>query len=164
MRSTLILTIALLAAGLAGCLSGDDDSNDAAIEDAELRVPVAPDPEVFLGTVLNDHATNDIGHAGHQATDLHAHGFNLDQVGFDDLSEGLMAPSGGFTELHVVGDLAVVASLTGARGATLVDVSDPADMQVLSHIYNADDNWDARLSADGQYLFLGCQASPAPAG
>ncbi len=161
---TLAIAVPLLVAGLAGCLS-DDGSDDAepleSLPYASGLIPVAPDPETFLGTVANDHLTGATGHLGHQLAELHSGGHNLDLLGFNDLSKDLMTPSGGFTEVHVVGDLAVVSSLTSQRGVTLLNVSDPANMEVLAHIYNLDDNWDARLSEDGKYLFLGCQGSQA---
>ncbi len=155
-----LLALAVVGVALSGCLTGDDaDNNDSAHVDA--MIPVAPPLEEFLGTVLNDHATGDVGHAGHQVSDLHAQSLNLELTDFNDLSEGLMTPSGGYTEVHVRGDIAVVSSLTGARAATLMDVSDPTNMKVLSHIYNLDDNWDARITDDGAYLFVGCQGSQA---
>ncbi len=161
---TLAIAVPLLVAGLAGCLSdGDDEPADplAALPTASGLIPVAPDPEMFLGTIANDHATGAVGHLGHQLAELHASGHNLDLLGFNDLSKDLMTPSGGFTEVHVVGDLAVVSSLTSQRGVTLLNVSDPSNMVVLSHIYNLDDNWDARISEDGRFLFVGCQGSQA---
>ncbi len=158
----ILLTAVLLGVGLAGCLSDDEPDADLQEDysgDAAPRIPVAPDQSLFLGTIANDHATGTVGHFGHQVADLHEGAHNLELLDYNDLSEGLMVPSAGFTELHVRGDLAVVSSLTGARAATLLNVSDPANIQILSHIYNLDDNWDARISEDGRFLFVGCQGS-----
>ncbi len=154
----LAIAVPLLAAVFAGCLDGQDAEP---LEQARALVPVAPDAATFLGTVVNDHATGAIGHLGHQIPELHAGSHNFELLGYNDLSKDLMTPSGGYTEVHVVGDLAVVSSLTSQRGVTLLNVSDPANMEVLAHIYNLDDNWDARLSEDGKYLFMGCQGSQA---
>ncbi len=162
----LFVAFALTAVVLAGCIGEDEPEVENRPEapgpaSPAPQIPVAPDPNVFLGTIVNDHGTGETGHAGHQIPVLHAEAYNFDLLDFDALSEGLVGPSSGFTEVHVAGDLAVVTSLLGSRGATLVDVSDPRDLQVLSHIYNLDDNWDARISEDARYLFLGCQGSSA---
>lgn len=152
-------------AGLAGCAEPSEPAEPEEADDvlghASGSVPVAPDAATFVGTIANDHATGDAGHVGHQLPDLHADAYNLELLDFNDLSEGLVGYGSGYIEIHAVGDLMLVSSVSGSRGATLVDISDPADMHVLSHIYNLDDNWDARLSDDGQYLFLGCQGSSA---
>lgn len=165
-----VLTLLLLTfAMLGGCLDGDAEIDASDAEDDPLwgvpvasgLVPVAPDPSVFLGTILNDHATGDVGHIGHQLPELHTGSLGLELVGHTDLSEDLVGYGSGYIEVDVVGDLALVSSVFGSRGVSIVDVSDPTDLQVLSHIYNLDDNWDARLSTDGKYLFLGCQGSSA---
>lgn len=160
----LTLLLVLCAATLGGCL--DDEATDPVDAGPDLptasgRVPVAPDPAVFLGTIVNDHATGDVGHVGHQLPELHGGSHGLELVGHSDLSEGLVGYGSGYIEVDLVGDLALVSSVFGSRGVSIVDVSDPRDIRVLSHIYNMDDNWDARLSADGKYLFLGCQGSGA---
>lgn len=182
MRAQTLLTVMVLVGiTMAGCLSDTDDNmNDgpAATDDARFasgKVPVAPDPTIFIGTIVDSHEApaaeadapdgapanppvNEQG-AGHQLSELHAHEHGLELLDHNDLSEGLMSPGSGFGEVHVRGDLAVVTSLLGPRAATLVDVSDPRDMKVLSHIYNLDDNWDGRISDDGRFLFVSCQSS-----
>lgn len=163
-----LLALMLLLVTVAGCLDNDDVPEPEPAEEpvdltprASGRIPVAPDPSVFLGTVANSHATGQPDHVGHQIGALHDGSHNLRLLDHNTLQDGLLQPAGGFTELHVVNDTAVVTSLTSTRGATLVDVSDPSNLRVLSHIYNADDNWDGRISEDGKYLFLGCQGSGA---
>jgi hypothetical protein len=162
--SWLALT-AFVAAALAGCLTGDDDGDTPAAPDgvraASGRVPVAPEPEMFLATIANDHVTGSVGHVGHQIPELHGGHLNLELLDHTIMDDGLIGPASGFTEVHVVGDLAIVSSLLGSRGLTILNVSDPSDMRVLSHIYNLDDNWDSRISPDGKYVFLGCQGSTA---
>ena len=162
-----LMACLLVLTAVAGCL--DEEPADVPDEPtfdpaprASGRVPVAPDPSIFEGTVVGSHVTgSQPDQVGHQIGELHTGHHNLELLDHNDLQEGLLQPAGGFTEVHVVNGTAVVSSLTSSRGATLVDVSDPSDMRVLSHIYNLDDNWDARISEDGKYLFLGCQGSGA---
>ncbi|MGB0653504.1 MAG: LVIVD repeat-containing protein [Thermoplasmatota archaeon] len=167
MQVRMLLAAPLLLVALAGCLgdsdsdAGDDLAAPSYLPKASGLIPVAPDPAEFIGTIPNDHLTGATGHIGHQLGELHQGSHNFQLLGHTDASENLMLPAGGFTELHVVGDLAVVSSLTSARGVSLLNVSDPANMRVLSHIYNLDDNWDARISDDAKYLFVGCQGSQA---
>ncbi len=159
---SMLALLALATAAMSGCIEGTDAPADTdSTPTASGLIPNAPDISKFLGTVENDHATGDAGHVGHQLAELHAHEFNLQLADYNDLSEGLVGPGSGYIEVHVAGDLAVVASILGSRGASLVDVSDPENMEVLSHVYNMDDNWDSRLSEDGRYLFVGCQGSGA---
>lgn len=159
----LLLPSLLFVAALSGCLDGEPATEpaDAGADVPPRLIPVAPDPATFLGTIVNDHATGDAGHVGHQLPELHGGHHNLELVSHSDLSEGLVGYGSGYIEVDLVGDLALVSSVFGSRGVSIVDVSDPAAMRVLAHVYNMDDNWDARLSGDGKYLFLGCQGSGA---
>lgn len=170
MRAVALLTAAAMATVMmAGCLDDSNDSPDADpnnasgmnLYTASGKIPAAPDQSMFIGTVLNDHALGLTGHIGHQLPELHTDSHNFDLLDHNDLSSELLGPGSGYLEVHVAGDLAVVGSIMGSRGATLVDISNPNEMEVLSHIYNLDDNWDSRLSEDGRYLFLGCQGSAA---
>jgi hypothetical protein len=177
MRMSLGVVALLMAVAFAGCADVEPTAMAEGISEdvaaASGMIPVAPDPAEFLGRIIDSHAVEAadypqglpfIGSAFgflHEVPDLHADSFNLALADHNDLSEGLIGPSSGYIETDVVGDIALVASIMGSRGATLVDVSDPTDLKVLSHIYNFDDNWDARISEDGQYVFLGCQGSTA---
>ncbi len=168
MRLNALLVLSLTATLFAGCLdsANEPETTDNLVEsgfgpNASGLVPVMPDPALFVGTIVNDHATEATGHVGHQIPELHEGHLGLELAGHNDLSEGLVGYGSGYIEVDVVGDMALVSSVLGSRGVTLVDVSDPANMKVLSHIYNMDDNWDARLSGDGKFLFLGCQGSAA---
>lgn len=147
-----------IAVGLAGCLtdSGDDaantDDDQASGSWTKFKVPDVPDypfAEAF-----------DIVHP-HDVRELHTESHNLELVGYDNLLEGLepYVYSGGYAEVDVHGDLAVVATLTGPRAFTLVDIADRSDPQVLSHFYSSNDNWDVRISDSGEYLFVGCQGT-----
>ncbi len=174
---TLWMALTLLVVGFAGCadsgpapITTTDDVTDDRPRASGL-VPVAPDQASFIGTIVNSHVlpsvTNPAG-AGvasiaffHQVPEMHTESYNLELRDHNDLSKDLIGSGSGFIEVDVVGDLALVASILGSRGATLVDISDPDNMVVLSHIYNLDDNWDARISPDGKYVFVGCQGSGA---
>ena len=125
-----LLALMLLLVTVAGCLDNDDVPEPEPAEEpvdltprASGRIPVAPDPSVFLGTVANSHATGQPDHVGHQIGALHDGSHNLRLLDHNTLQDGLLQPAGGFTELHVVNDTAVVTSLTSTRGATLVDLS-----------------------------------------
>ncbi len=168
MRAKTLLLLMLIGTTLSGCLDSSSPNEGDEVTDplasaprASGLIPVAPDASVFLGTIVNDHATGATGHVGHQIAELHQGSENLELIGHNDLSDGLVGPGSGYIEVDVVGDLALVSSVFGSRGVSIVNVSDPANMRVLSHIYNLDDNWDARLSTDGKFLFLGCQGSGA---
>ncbi len=167
----------LLLTGLAGCADSgpippveEPDVQDG-LQRASGLVPIAPDPATFIGTIVDSHVLpsvpNPTGAVAssvaffHQLPELHTEAFNLALLDHNALGDGLVGPGSGFIEVDVVGDLALVSSILGSRGATLVDISDPSNLEVLSHIYNLDDNWDARISPDGKYVFLGCQGSGA---
>lgn len=148
-------TLLLIAVALAGCTGGDDtgvSSEEGAGVWTKFKPPAVPDypfADAF-----------DIVHA-HDVRELHTESHNLKLVGYSDLLEGLepYVYSGGYSEPDVHGDLAVVATLTGPRAFTLVDISDRSNPEVLSHFYSSNDNWDVRISDDGQYLFVGCQGT-----
>ncbi len=165
MQARWAVALLLMTTVFAGCADAPETVDDVVetvddtVRHASGLVPEVPDPEVFLGRVLNDHATGQVGHLGHQMHDLHADSENFELLDYNDMSKDLIGYGCGYIEVDVVGDLMLVSSISGSRGASLVDVSDPANMEVLSHIYNLDDNWDARISDDGKYLFLGCQGS-----
>lgn len=158
-----ILTFSLLMLAFAGCISDDDTSTESETNTStqEAMVAIAPDQSIFEGVVENDHVGGAVGHIGHTLPELHTGSHGLDLLDHNSLSEDLVGYGSAYAEVDVVGDLAMVSSIFGSRGASLVDVSDPSNMVTLSHIYNLDDNWDARISDDGLYLFLGCQGSGA---
>lgn len=152
-----ILASTLLLALLAGCVSPQDSDGSGADEDALGHWSIYETPK------LPDYDFSDaieVVHA-HDVRELHTDHHGLELIGHNDLLEGLdlHVYSGGFLEVHLRGDLAVVASLTGMRAFTLVDISDLTDPQVLSHFYSGNDNWDVRISEDARYVFVGCQGS-----
>lgn len=179
MNARWAVLLLLMTSVLAGCADTADeplDQVEETIDDglphASGMIPVAPDVAEFLGTIVDSHvidrvdlpsapAVPDTFGFFHQLEHLHEGSYNLALADHNPLTDGLIGPSSGFIETDIVGDIALVSSIMGSRGATLVDISDPQNMEVLSHIYNLDDNWDARISEDGKYVFLGCQGSGA---
>ncbi len=148
----LLGALLFLVAPLAGCVSPADDLDASSTpDDLADALPLPPTDADFASIVVNDH--------DHDDTSLHVDHAGLDLVGFDTLTEDLApwAWYSGYSEPDVHGDLAVVASVEGNRAFTLVDVSDPADPEVLSHFYSWGENWDARFSDDGRFVFVGCQ-------
>jgi hypothetical protein len=145
--------VAVAALSLAGCVTPADEGVGTASDDGvpdETPVPTAPD--VAWGEiVVNDHT--------HDRRELHTDKGGFALAGHAPLTEGLepWATYSGYSEPRIHGDLAVVSSIEGNRAFTIVDVSDPADPDVVSHFYSWGENWDARWSEDGDYIFAGCQ-------
>lgn len=148
---TLILVV------LAGCLSAEDAGSGADEEPVNGQDPWSR----YETPAVPEHDFSDaieVAHP-HDVRELHTDHYGLELVGHDSLMDGLdpYVYSGGFIEVDVKGELAAVASLTGMRAFTLVDISDLGDPQVLSHFYSGNDNWDVRISDDARYVFVGCQ-------
>jgi hypothetical protein len=160
-RNTIsIIAISTLmgALALAGCIGGAPDEG---VQDGEA--PAASSWTKFKTPAVPDYPFDrafDIVHE-HHVRDLHTNSYGLELVGYSPLNEGLEAHvfSGGFIEVDVNNDTAVVASLTGGRAFTLVDISDLSAPKTISHFYSSNDNWDVRISDDGRYAFLGCQGT-----
>jgi hypothetical protein len=157
MRTRTSLALAALAALAlaAGCLGGADDGTNAtddAPADGDPQAPPEPDHD-FQDAI-------DVDHPDHQNPDAHTadHGLSVaGHTGFEDL----YGPDrrAGWTEVDVRGDLAALASYDDGTGAVLVNVSDPANPEPLSVVDSAGVDQDARLSPDGEHLFVGCQPS-----
>jgi hypothetical protein len=155
-RGCILVAIALVTAGLAGCIGTDDASTEEAEDgnetDAEAFVPPEPE-EDFVGKLP-------VHHPDHQNPEAHTQGIGLSVEGYSDFGEVYpRTQQGGWTEVDVQGHLAAVASYKDTRGVALVDISDPAEPQPLSLVTSAGVDQDARLSEDANYLFFGCAAS-----
>lgn len=157
----IVLAVALVTVGLAGCVGTDgpetlrdqDDDTDT----SEPFVPAEPDHD-FQDAI-------DVNHPDHQNPQSHTEGHGFSEAGYTDFSE-LYAPEQqvGWTEVDVHDHLAAIASYKGFNGITLVDIEDPSNPQPLSLIPSAGDDYDARISQDGRYVFFGCQSGDtAPA-
>lgn len=152
-RYALLAIAAVAALALAGCVTPADEGLDAASNPNTPADDVVPTPpDVAWGEiVVNQH--------NHDDTSLHTDKGGLALKGHDDLTEDLepWATYSGYSEPRIHGDLAVISSVEGNRAFTIVDISDPADPEVVSHFYSWGENWDARWSEDGDYIFAGCQ-------
>lgn len=152
----LLLAIAMLSTALAGCVGTETTTTDDPTEDPTTNatrgsfVPPVPDRD-FMDAI-------DVNHPDHQNPTSHTEGYGFTVAGYTDFSS-LYAPEqqGGWTEVDVEGHLAAVASYKGFNGITLVDISDPTQPTPLSLIPSAGDDYDARFSDDGAFLFFGCQ-------
>lgn len=146
----------LLLIAVAGCIGMEENGPVGPVPQEDpwspYETPAEPDHD-FSDAI-------DVVHA-HDVRQLHTDHYGLELVGHNGLLDGLepFVWSGGFIEVDIQGDLAVVASLTGMRAFTLVDISDLEDPEVLSHFYSGNDNWDVRISDDQQHVFVGCQGS-----
>lgn len=157
----------LVTVSLAGCTAaGPADTTTSpgprADDGPRLRPAAAPDYD-FSQVVQDPHV--------HSAGELHTAGTGLELAAHRPMQDALLSRStpGGWIEPDIAGDLAVIASRGGNRAFTLLNVSDPAQPEVLSHLPSAADTWDVRFSDDGRHLFVGMQGSAgqrqdAPAG
>jgi hypothetical protein len=155
MRAPLI-AILLVTAGFVGCigaLEGDgnleEQSEDVGNETSESFVPPAPDRD-FVGAIETDHA--------HRVPELHQDTHGLEQVAHENF-QGFYPPNfqGGWGEVDVTGDLAVVGSVEGPLGATLLNVSDAESPEPVSYIEATGAVFDARITDGQNYVALGCQ-------
>lgn len=161
MRRGWILTAAfvLLAAGLAGCIGDSQPPADASPGEgnetkSDAFVPPQPE-ENFTGRLPVDHPD-------HQNPESHTQALGLSLKGHTDFSE-LYPPEQqrGWTEVDIQGHMAAVASYKDTSATALVNLSDPTSPEPVSLITSAGVDQDARLSEDGNYLFIGCQSSEA---
>lgn len=161
--SAVLLT--LIAVAVAGCIGGPagtpgdlaGDGSDAG-PDFPYRIP----PDVDWTAVVEDPHPVPYGHL---VPDFHTthHGLNL--VGHSPLTEAMppgMVP-GGYGEVQICGDHAVVASFSSNRGASIVDLSDPTQPRAVSHLFGNLVTWDVRWSDDCAHLFLGYEVGPGEA-
>ncbi len=128
----------LLLAGLAGCIGeSPPTSGDEA--------PPFVDP-----------MAHEDGH-DHGDYETHGRSWNLEEIGWDRISSQSVA--WGELDIHPDHDIALVAHAWPTAGFATVDISDPADPQVLDvydlgHGYGADVKWDP----SGEWAVLAVQA------
>jgi hypothetical protein len=147
------LPAVLLAAALfaAGCLSSTP-SDPSAAAPAGFAAVVPPEPDFDFGSVIQpDHAT-------HNVPSTHIDGHGLELAGFASIQDLLpLGTRGSITSVDVWGDYAVVGGMEGGLAFAVVDISDPANPEAIGWAPSAADGWTARFSADGDYVFYGCQ-------
>ncbi len=158
MSRTLVLSLLLVGMLFAGCISSDDEiaAPEPTVEEGPSTPPA---PDVDFSTAIPD--LHD-----HENPLLHMGGEYLELVAHDDLTakaatSGVM--TGAYNEVDTCGTMAVVSSFAGNRGFTLVDLSDPANPEVLSQFPTASTNWDVRMSDDCSTVFVGMELGTAEA-
>lgn len=153
----LALGAAALALGVAGCI-GNADLDAADADEAANRTP--DEAATFVPPVPEEdfHDRLPVDHPDHQNPEAHTEGIGLSLTGHTDF-QAFYPPQrqGGWTEVDVQGHLAAVASYVGMNGITLVDIEDPSDPTPVGFVPSAGDDYDARISEDGEILFFGCQ-------
>jgi len=183
MRTLAILLLLTLV--VAGCLRGSDDGTTG--DDPEPE-PTAYRPEVNatrLSAPTEDlSGVIDSDHGGlvylHAVPSLHEGSYGLDLVGYNPLTRPGEGDAEGADSAYIAidtwGHLVCVAHFAGSTGAqggaTIVDISDPADPVVLSSIPSGAVNSDCQFTDDGQYLVLatytggheGVDQAPPPVG
>lgn len=164
----------LVALAVAGCLAGPggsavDSAGDGASGDADgTDFPYRIPPDVDWTAVVEDPHPVPYGHV---VPDFHTTHHGLELVGHSPLTENMppgMVP-GGYGEVQICGDHAVVASFASNRGATIVDLSDPTAPTAISHVFGNAVTWDVRWADDCGHLVLGYELGqtervPVPGG
>lgn len=145
--------VAALALALAGCVSLPEPVDPASVDaSATFEALVPPAPDFDFSKVV------DPDHANHQVPMLHTGGHGLELTGFAPI-QSILPPGtrGSITQVDVWGDYAVVSGMEGGLAFAIVDIADPAAPKAVSWYPSAADGWTARFSADGEYVFYGCQ-------
>ncbi|HWG90826.1 MAG TPA: hypothetical protein VNZ52_08275 [Candidatus Thermoplasmatota archaeon] len=148
----ILVTLALVA----GCLNMSGPNGPAAPVAGNATDPFAPFtppvPDFDFGTVV------DPDHGAHNVPDLHTGGHGLALVGHAGIQD-LLPPGmqGSITQIDLWQNYAVVSGMDGELGFAIVDLTDPAAPKALSYFPSVADDWTARFSDDGNYVFLGCQ-------
>ncbi len=155
-QSPFLLTLALLAAGFAGCVNVPVDVANEPVDPAPTTTTfepfTVPIPDFDFSTVV------DPDHGNHQLPMLHMGGHGLKRVGHTGVGSVLPpGMSGSITQIDVWGDYAVVSGFEGDLGFIIVDIADPTNPKPLSYFPSVASDWTAKFSNDGQYVFLGCQ-------
>jgi hypothetical protein len=150
-----LLTAAAFAVVIAGCFSnsqGNDNGDSGLANPDPFPALVPPKPDFDFATVI------DPDHAGHHIGSLHTRGHGLKLVGHTGVQEILPATTrGSITAVDIWGDYAVVSGMEGGLAFVIVDISKPQQPKAIGWAPSAADGWTARFSADGNYVFYGCQ-------
>lgn len=160
MRAMPFMVLLLAGVAIAGCLDGTAD--DTPIE--AFRPPVTaerlPPPDVDLSMAI------DPDHGGlpqlHSVPELHEGSYAIDLVGYNPLTIPGQGDGAGSDSGYIAVDtfenlvcIAHFAGTTGAQGgATIVDISDPANPRVLASLLSGAVNSDCQFTDDGEYLLL----------
>lgn len=149
-RAMLIVATAALFA--AGCVSPAANQLQKASGASDAAALVPPAPSFDFSKVV------DPDHQAHFLPQLHTAGYGLNLTGFTSIQSILPTTThGSITQIDLWKNYAVVSGMEGGLAFAIVDVTDPAHPKPVSSYPSAADGWTARFSADGQYVFYGCQ-------
>ena len=149
--------LALAALLFAGCVALPAGTVDPAPVPGAFAPLVPPVPDFDFSTLV------DPDHANHQLPALHTDGHGLTLVGHTSL-RSVLPPgvSGSITAIDVHGGYALVSGYQGDLAFAIVDITDPADPKPVSAFIGAGNSRTARFSADGDYVFYGCETPAFP--
>lgn len=163
MRLPLLVAAVLLAAGCLSPAPTTAPSDDAA---APLGKPASAErapaaSEDLSGAIASDHGAPYL----HAARSLHEGSYGMELVGYNPLTiPGAGDPpemqDGAYIAMDLWNDtLACVAHFVGGGGAmggaTIVDITDPANPTWLSSVSSPAWNSDCQFTDDGRFLLLG---------
>lgn len=161
--TALVLAASLLAAG---CLAATPGGTAPAQADASCQ-PGPRNPDVDFGSAVTE--THD-----HSDPSLHTSAHNLELLGHTPIWDPGTAPGlpGGYFELAIAGDWALVSNMGPQRGFSIVDISDPAAPRPVSAFHvteaspappvGAGSHWDVSVFPGGDLAVLSAQALANP--
>jgi hypothetical protein len=155
----LSLAAALALGGLllAGCL---DDSNGPGIPSVSSERLANPNKDAeFAKVVIGDHGAPGM----HTIRALHGGSYFLEQVGWnpvtDHINPGAVGTGWGAAGLWQT--YACIAQFAGTGAIAILDIADPANIEVLAQVDDPLINGDCQFSQDGNYLFAGAYLAAA---
>lgn len=152
--------VLLVLVGIAGCLSGDDPSQQTDLS----GIPVVssqrlPDPgKDFSDVVVGDHGAPLM----HTIRALHTGlSFGMELAGWDPLTDKVNpgAVGTGWGAAGLWKNYACVAQFAGTGAIAIIDISDPTRPTVLAQVDDPLVNGDCQFTADGNYLLAGAYLS-----
>ncbi|MFA5862662.1 MAG: hypothetical protein WDA16_13300 [Candidatus Thermoplasmatota archaeon] len=147
-----IPAIAIVTILLAGCVSPAADQLTTATTTVPGGPLVPPKPDFDFSKVV------DPDHGDHLLPQLHTAGHGLELQGLAPI-QSILPPGtrGSITQIDMWENYALVSGMEGGLAFAIVDIKDPAKPKAVSYFPSAADGWTARFSADGEYVFYGCQ-------
>ncbi|MEK6976084.1 MAG: hypothetical protein AABY18_07060 [Candidatus Thermoplasmatota archaeon] len=169
MRVTPWACLSLTLLALAGCLADDEGDGPLAGPESDAGVPSVsaqrlPDPaqpDAFWDVIVGDHGAPEMHHIRSLHTGLE---YGMTLAGWDPLTDKLPAGSVG-TGWGAAGlwhQYACVAQFAGTGAIAIVDLTDPANLVVVSQVDDPLVNGDCQFTADGNYLLAGAYLGPGP--
>lgn len=158
------LLIAVVGLVLAGCVTppGDLTPNDApsTVKDLEGSVRIPPPDKDLSKAIVSDHGAPYL----HAVPQLHGGSYRMDLVGYNPLTNPLegdhpLVQNSAYTAVTLWNDtyacISHFAGTGGAGGATIVDITDPAKLRVVSSIPDLKVGSRCQFTPDGKFLLAG---------